>query len=139
MGTNNLIGGAWLAAHHGLQFVHPLTVQSRIGGRRKTELVDGVALETFVEAMRPAASLRGHLIFHLGLRDPLWAAQSHRTRDQAINRPGLQRAAGRFECRRRQPVGSLGLSRDQDQGEIQFIHQIQREIHPIDLRKPLAG
>ena len=63
--TNNLIGGAWLAAHHGLQLVNPLAVQSRIGGRRKTELVDGVALETFVEAMRPAASLRGHLTFHL--------------------------------------------------------------------------
>lgn len=65
MEANNLIGGAWLAARYGLQLVIPLTVQSRIGGRRRTELVEGVAIETVVEAMRPAASVRGHLTFHL--------------------------------------------------------------------------
>ena len=65
METLNLIGGAWLAGRYGLNLVSPLAVQSRIGGRRRTELVDGVAIETFVEAMRPASSLRGHLTFHL--------------------------------------------------------------------------
>jgi ribosomal protein L14E/L6E/L27E len=65
METRNLIGGAWLATHHGLNLVTHLAVQSRIGGRRKTELADGVAIETFVEAMRPAPGLRGHLTFHL--------------------------------------------------------------------------
>ena len=65
MEANNLIGGAWLAARYGLQLVIPLAVQSRIGGRRRTELVEGVAIETVVEAMRPAASVRGHLTFHL--------------------------------------------------------------------------
>jgi hypothetical protein len=62
METRNLIGGAWLATHHGLNLVTHLAVQSRIGGRRKTELADGVAIETFVEAMRPAPGLRGRLL-----------------------------------------------------------------------------
>ena len=65
METHNLIGGAWLAERYGLKLVTPLPVQSSVGGRRKTELVDGVAIETFVETMRPAANLRGHLTFHL--------------------------------------------------------------------------
>jgi hypothetical protein len=63
--ANSVIGGAWLAARYGLQLVMPLAVRSHIGGRRRTQLVDGVAFETFVEAMRPAASLRAHLTFHL--------------------------------------------------------------------------
>lgn len=65
MQTHNLIGGAWLAARYDLRLVAPLAVQSRIGGRRRTELVDGVAIETYVESMRPAPGLRGHLTFHL--------------------------------------------------------------------------
>lgn len=65
MESHNLIGGAWLATHYGLNLVTPLAVQSRIGGRRRTELADGVANETFVEAMRPAPNLGGHLKFHL--------------------------------------------------------------------------
>lgn len=65
METRNLIGGAWLAERYGLKLVNPLAVQSRIGGRRRTELVEGVAIETFVETMRPAPDLRGHLTFHL--------------------------------------------------------------------------
>jgi hypothetical protein len=44
METLNLIGGAWLAGRYGLNLVTPLAVRSRIGGRRKTELVDGVAI-----------------------------------------------------------------------------------------------
>lgn len=43
----------------------PLPVLSRIGGRRSTQVVDGITTETFVESMRPSASLRGHLTFHL--------------------------------------------------------------------------
>ena len=60
MDSHNLIGGAWLAERYGLKLVNPLAVQSRIGGRRRTELVEGVAMETFVETMRPAPDLRGH-------------------------------------------------------------------------------
>lgn len=65
MEVHNLIGGAWLVARYGLNPVMPLAVQSRIGGRRKTALLDGAITETFVESMRPAATLRGHLTFHL--------------------------------------------------------------------------
>ena len=65
METQNLVGGAWLVARYGVELVLPLAVQSRIGGRRKTQLDDGVSLETYVEAMRPSPDLRGHLTFHL--------------------------------------------------------------------------
>lgn len=65
MAGHNLIGGTWLVARYGLKPVMPLAVQSHIGGRRKTVLVDGVIHETFVESMRPAATLRGHITFHL--------------------------------------------------------------------------
>lgn len=59
------IGAAWLVVCYGINLVMPLAVQSRIGGRRKTELTAGHRAETFVESMRPSANLRGHLIFHL--------------------------------------------------------------------------
>ena len=65
MTSSQLVGGAWLMAHHGLELVMPLPVLSRIGGRRSTQVVDGISTETFVESMRPSASLRGHLTFHL--------------------------------------------------------------------------
>ena len=65
MNSSSLVGGAWLMAHHGLKLVMPLPVLSRIGGRRSTQVVDGITTETFVETMRPSASLRGHLTFHL--------------------------------------------------------------------------
>jgi hypothetical protein len=65
MKTDDLLGGAWLVASYGIELVMPLTVQSRIGGRRTTQVADGIRSETFVEAMRPAAQLRGHLTFHL--------------------------------------------------------------------------
>ena len=65
MEIQNLIGGTWLVARYGINLVMPLAVQSRVGGRRKTELADGTVTETFVESMRPSANLRGHLTFHL--------------------------------------------------------------------------
>ena len=65
METQNLIGGAWLAAHTGVELVMPLAVQCRIGGRRSTHVADGITTETYVESMRPSADLRGHLTFHL--------------------------------------------------------------------------
>lgn len=65
MKTQNLIGGAWLAAQAGVELVMPLAVQSRIGGRRSTHVADGIATEIYVESMRPSADLRGHLTFHL--------------------------------------------------------------------------
>src|SRR5574343_3446 len=65
MNPSQLIGGAWLVAHYGLKLVMPLSMLSRIGGRRSTQVVDGVTTETFVEAMRPDANLRGHVTFHL--------------------------------------------------------------------------
>ena len=63
--ANDWIGAAWLAATYGLEPVMPLSVLSRIGGRRATQRVEDVATETYVEAMRPAGNLRGHLTFHL--------------------------------------------------------------------------
>ncbi len=65
MQTDNLIGGAWLAAHTGVELVMPLAVQSRIGGRRSTHVAAGMTTETYVESMRPSGDLRGHLTFHL--------------------------------------------------------------------------
>lgn len=65
METQNAVGGAWLVARYGIELVMPLAVQSRIGGRRTSQLVDGIKTETFVEGMRPSANLRGHLTFHL--------------------------------------------------------------------------
>ncbi len=62
---NEWIGGAWLASTHGLELVMPLKVVSRIGGRRSTTVADDITTETFVAAMRPAPTWRGHLTFHL--------------------------------------------------------------------------
>ena len=64
MKVHNLIGGAWLAAHTGVELVMPLAVQSRIGGRRSTHVAAGMTTETYVESMRPSDDLRGHLTFH---------------------------------------------------------------------------
>jgi len=65
METQSFVGGAWLAARYGIEPVMSLPVRSCIGGRRTTQVVEGVTTETFVESMRPGASLRGHLTFHL--------------------------------------------------------------------------
>lgn len=61
----DLVGGAWLAAEYGIEPVMPLSVISRIGGRRATRVADDVTTEIHVESMRPASTLRGHLTFHL--------------------------------------------------------------------------
>lgn len=58
----NAVGGAWLVARYGIELAMPLAVQSRIGGRRTSQLADGIRTETFVESMRPNATLRGHLV-----------------------------------------------------------------------------
>lgn len=65
METQHLVGGAWLLARYGIELVMPLPVHSRIGGRRTTQVVEGITTETFVDRMRPGANLRGHLTFHL--------------------------------------------------------------------------
>lgn len=62
---SDLIGGGWLAQRYGLKLAQQLTTLSQIGSRRATQVQDGYARETFVEAMRPGASLREHLLFHL--------------------------------------------------------------------------
>lgn len=69
---NDRVGGGWLAEKYGLtpMLVMPLAVVSRIGGRRSTRVTDGVTTETYVEAMRPEATVRGHLIFHLKHETP---------------------------------------------------------------------
>jgi len=56
-----LVGGSWLAAQYGVALVMPLSVQSRIGGRRVSHVIAGITTETFVQSMRPSANLRGHL------------------------------------------------------------------------------
>lgn len=66
MDTQNFAGGEWLRASYGIELVMPLSVISRIGGRRVTQaLYDVTTIETYVESMRPAPNLRGHLTFHL--------------------------------------------------------------------------
>jgi hypothetical protein len=57
METLNLIGGAWLTGRYGLNLVTPLAVQSRIGGRRKTELVDWIQQEPSGQYARKAGFL----------------------------------------------------------------------------------
>jgi len=59
------VGGTWLAKCYGIDLVMPMRVMSRIGGRRATQIADGARIEVHVESMRPAATLRGHLTFHL--------------------------------------------------------------------------
>ena len=59
------IGGAWLARQYALDVVMPLAVASRIAGRRATHVGHTTTTEHHVEAMRPDATLRGHLTFHL--------------------------------------------------------------------------
>ena len=59
------VGGAWLAETYGIEPVAPLATVSQIGGRRATQVIDGVATETYVEVMRPPPTLRWHLTFHL--------------------------------------------------------------------------
>ena len=65
MNNKGHIGGVWLAAHFGIELVIPLSILSRIGGRRATHTVDGLTTETYVASMRPSDTLRGHLTFHL--------------------------------------------------------------------------
>lgn len=59
------VGGAWLARQFGLSLVMPLAIASRIAGRRATHVGRPTTTESYVEAMRPDATLRGHLTFHL--------------------------------------------------------------------------
>lgn len=59
------IGGAWLIEQFGLPLAQPLAVRSEVGSRRATRIEDGVRRESYGETMRPEASLRGHLTFHL--------------------------------------------------------------------------
>lgn len=59
------IGGAWLARQHGIDLVMSLHVASRVAGRRATHVGQPTTTESYVEAMRPDPTLRGHLTFHL--------------------------------------------------------------------------
>lgn len=64
------IGGAWLARQYGIDLVMPLAVASRIAGRRASHVGQPTTTESHVEAMRPSATLRGHLTFHLKHETP---------------------------------------------------------------------
>ncbi len=59
------IGAAWLARAFAVEPMARMPVLSRIGGRRATVVQDGYRLETYPEAMRPAAEPAAHLQFHL--------------------------------------------------------------------------
>lgn len=48
----------------------PLAVVSRIAGRRASQNGRPTLAESYVEAMRPDATLRGHLTFHLKHETP---------------------------------------------------------------------
>ncbi len=62
---NDPIGATWLAQTYQIIPTDRLPVQSQIGGRRATQISDGDKLETYPEAMRPAAEPAAHLQFHL--------------------------------------------------------------------------
>lgn len=64
-GLDDPIGGAWLAQRYGIDLVGPLAVASRVAGRRATHVGQPTTTESYVEAMRPDSTLRGHLTFHL--------------------------------------------------------------------------
>ena len=87
MNNKGHIGGVWLAAHFGIELVIPLSILSRIGGRRATHTVDGLTTETYVASMRPSDTLRGHLTFHLKHEIPNFELLSRLFR--VINRPEL--------------------------------------------------
>ncbi len=55
------IGAAWLAKTYQIIPVGRLPVQSQIGGRRVTQIIDGDRLETYPETMRPASEPAAHL------------------------------------------------------------------------------
>jgi len=59
------IGAAWLVRAFDVDPMARLPVLSRVGGRRATVVNDGYRLETYPEAMRPAAEPAAHLQFHL--------------------------------------------------------------------------
>ena len=59
------LGAAWLAQNFGVLPLGRLPVLSQTGGRRATQIDDGFYLETYPEAMRPAAQSAAHLQFHL--------------------------------------------------------------------------
>ena len=59
------IGAAWLAHSYGVRPLGRPPVTSQVGGRRATRVDEGFRLETYTEAMRPAADPAAHLQFHL--------------------------------------------------------------------------
>ncbi|MBM0107133.1 Fic family protein [Steroidobacter sp. S1-65] len=59
------IGAAWLARAYNVLPLGQLPVLSQIGGRRATEINDGLRLETYQELMRPAQEPAAQLQFHL--------------------------------------------------------------------------
>lgn len=63
--NKDLIGGAWLARQYGIVLGAALPAVSSITKRRTTRESEGRRFETFLEALRPEASLRGHVTFHL--------------------------------------------------------------------------
>lgn len=62
---NNPIGAAWLAQVYQVSPIRHMPVQSRIGGRRATQINNGDRLEIYPEAMRPSSAPAAHLQFHL--------------------------------------------------------------------------
>lgn len=65
MAHPDLLGGAWLVDHLKIELVQPVSVHSRIGGRRATRELAGVSEETYPPRMRPSATIPAHLTFLL--------------------------------------------------------------------------
>ncbi len=59
------LGAAWLARTYGVMPLGRWPVISQAGGRRATQLSDGLRCESYPESMRPAATPAAHLQFHL--------------------------------------------------------------------------
>jgi len=59
------IGAAWLALTYQIMLIGRLPIRSQVGGRRSTQVNNGIRCETYPESMRPAAEPAAHLQFHL--------------------------------------------------------------------------
>lgn len=59
------IGYAWLEEHFNLPVTQRLSIRSKVGGDRKTQLLDGIRYETYRAASKPDDDPLSHLAFAL--------------------------------------------------------------------------
>jgi len=62
---SDYIGYKWLAEQLKISAVQPFTVESKVGAKRRTHIVDHIREETYPLAQRPAPTVANHLSFAL--------------------------------------------------------------------------